>query len=75
MIPVTEIAGNGLVLHSRFVLTIKNHNDDLEYIKAGLVILRHCNPEKLRVVNEPPTVFKSSIRILTALIVRFGFPL
>ncbi len=75
MIPVTEIAENGIVLHSPFVLTIRNHNDDLEYIKARLVILRHCNPEKPRVVNEPPTVFKSSVRILVALIVRFGFPL
>ncbi len=44
-------------------------------MKARLVIVAHRDPEKPRVLNEAPTVLKSSVRILTALIVSFGYPL
>ncbi len=37
------------------------------------MIFDHINPDKLRVVNEAPTVLKSSIRLTIALIVPHGF--
>ena len=65
----------GTILHSRFVLTIKNHNKDSEYLKTRLVVLGHRDPEKPRIVNEASTVLKSSERLLISLIFACGFPL
>ncbi len=58
-IPEDQISRKGIVLHSRFVLCIKNHGEPTEQYKARLVILGHIDPDKSRVVNEAPTVMKS----------------
>ncbi len=51
----------------------KNLENPDEYFKARLVILGHIDTEKPRVVNEAPTVLKSSIRLAIALIAGKGF--
>ncbi len=61
-VPESDIGQTDKILQSRFVLTIKNHGEEDEFFKARLVILCHVDPEKSRVVNDAPTVMKSSIR-------------
>ncbi len=61
------------ILKSRFVLTIKTFENPDEYFKARLVILGHIDPHKPRVVNEAPTVLKSSVRLAVALIASKSF--
>jgi len=67
------IPRKGTILQSRFVLTIKDSGEKTEYFKARLVILGHIDPEKPRVVNEAPTVLKSSIRLTLSLIAAYDF--
>ena len=75
IVPESNIEADGAVLRSRLVLTIKNSGEESEYFKARLVILGHLDPDKPRVVNEAPTVNKSSIRTVLTLIASFGFNL
>ncbi len=72
-VPEKEISQKGSILQSRFVLAIKNKGEPAEKFKARLVILGHVDPEKPRVVNEAPTVMKSSIRLLLTLMLRTIF--
>ena len=72
-VPESSISKNGTLLHSRFVLTIKNFEEPNQYFKARLVILGHVDPEKPRVVNEAPTVLKSSVRLVLTLIASHSF--
>ncbi len=69
----SDIPANATILQSRFVLTMKNSDNPDQYFKARLVLLGHIDPDKPRVVNEAPTVLKSSIRFAIALIVSHGF--
>lgn len=55
------------VLKSRFVLTLKTGEDGSMSPKARLVVLGHLDPEKERVVNEAPTIHRSSVRLLLTL--------
>ncbi len=75
VVPESKLCESGTVLKSKFILTIKNHNEDTEYFKARLVILGHRDPDKPRVVNEAPTVLKSSVRLMITLIASHNFPL
>ena len=75
VVPESSIEADGAVLRSCFVLTIKNSDEESEYFKARLVILCHLDPDKPRVVNETPTVNKSSIKTVLTLIASFGFKL
>ena len=45
------------------------------FFKARLVILGQIDPDKPRVVNEAPTVLKSSVLLALSLIVSYGFHL
>jgi len=63
IVPEHYVPRNSTILQSRFVLAIKNASESDEYFKARLVILGHIDPDKPRVVNEAPTVMKSSIRL------------
>ena len=62
-----SVPNDATVLQSRFVLTIKNVGEKDELLKARLVIMGHVDPDKARVVNEAPTLLKSSMRIIIAL--------
>lgn len=70
-----DIPHNPTILQSRFVLAIKNFSESDQYFKARLVILGHIDPDKPRIVNEAPTVLRSSIRMIVALAASFGFKL
>ncbi len=52
---------------------LKNFGKPDQYYKARLVTLGHVDPDKPRVVNEAPTVLKSSIRLEVSLIASHGF--
>ncbi len=75
IVPRTERLESGTILQFGFVLTIKNQGEDSEYFKAHLFILGHRDPGKPRVINESPTVLKSSVRLLVDLIASHKFPL
>ncbi len=68
-----DIPLGATVLQFRFVLTIKNAENPDQYFKARLLILGHVDPDKPRVVNEAPTVLKSSIRLAIAMIASHGY--
>ena len=44
-------------------------------MKSSIIILEHVDPEKSRVVDEAPTVIRSSIRLSLTLIASLGFNL
>ena len=62
-----------VVLNSRFVLTIKKREGEDDVFKARLVILGHKDPDKGRIVNEAPTVTRSSVRLIVATAQIFNF--
>ncbi len=61
------------ILQSRSSSLSKLLRNPDEYFKARLVILVHIDPDKPRVVNEAPTVLKSSVRLAVALIASKSF--
>ncbi len=65
----------GAVLQSRFVLIISNQGEPTEEYKPRLVILGHIDPDKPRIVNEAPTVMRSSVRLAITLIASHNFQL
>ncbi len=70
-----DVPHDATILQSRFVLTIKHFENPDEYFKARLVISGHIDPDKPRVVNEAPTVLKSSVRLAVALTASKSFPI
>ncbi len=70
---ITEPPAGSVVLNSRFVLSINEKEGEDPIYKARLVIMGHQDPEKGRIVNEAPTVTRSSVRLIIALskILRF----
>ncbi len=44
-VPRSEMSRQGWVLQSRFVLSIKNHDEPNEQYKARIVILGHADPD------------------------------
>lgn len=54
---------NATILHLRFVLEIKEHEEENEYYKARLVIIQHIVSENLRVEYDASTMLNLSIRL------------
>eukprot|EP00171_Calliarthron_tuberculosum_P000888 IDg888t1 len=52
---------------------LKRGTKEDQLFKARLVILGHVDPDKPRVVNEAPTVLKSSIRLSATIIASYKF--
>ena len=57
------------------MLAIKNPESADPIFKARFVILGHKDPDKDRVVNEAPTVLRSSVRLVIALSQIYNFSL
>ncbi len=55
------------IMRSRGIHSIKKDSEENEKCKARLVILGHLDPENGRVVNEAPTILRSSTRIILTL--------
>ena len=61
------------IMRSRGIHSIKKDSEENEKCKARLVILGHLDPENGRVVNEAPTILRSSTRIIQTLASSFCF--
>ena len=70
-----DVPNGAIVLKSRVINTIKTDVTGKETYKTRLVIQGHRDPEKGHVVNEAPTVLRSSTRIILALANCLGFKL
>ena len=68
-----NLRGYATIVLSRFVLKIKNVGEKEELLKARLVIVAHVDPDKAQVVNEAPTLLKSSIRLIVAFAAAHSF--
>jgi len=70
-----DVPKDAVVMESRFVLTIKEPDSTSPQFKARFVILGHKDPDKHRIVNEAPTVLRSSVRLLISLSRVYNYPL
>ncbi len=63
------------ISHARIVHFIKFDANGTLIFKSRLVIQGHRDPEKHRVVNEAPTILRSSVRLLIALGISLDYKL
>ena len=68
-----DLPENANIIPSRFVLAIKNGENNKEVHKARFVLGGHRDKEKRTIVHNSTTLKQSSIRILLAMASIFGF--
>ncbi len=70
-----QIPADATILKSRMENAIKTDEQGREIFKSRLIIQGHLDPGKATIVNDAPTVLRSSIRLILSLSQMYDFPL
>ena len=68
-----DVPPGATVLNSRVVHAIKTHSNSNEKFETRLVIQGHLYPEKGKVVNQAPTILRSSTRLILMIAATLNF--